>query len=634
MTIPGGSGNLDALCMGPRSRSRAGVSVARPRFHLTSAHLRRYARRDGPSGSARVTPQPKEIALIRPALTVASLILFASIQLAPGRTPLTAAAVVPAAQDSTQVKNERFGFAFRAPKGWTSVAMKTDEEWLVSKHVSNKQYFGTDKTTGYTYTHKPEMLCIAFVHANQDRKKIVDEETEDGVTTRSITISNPYKDYEDFLDRTYAGGGWYVDSKEKGKHGKIEVTRYEVKVEKLARSGPKRIITWIFHAPDIDFVVQTEVLEKEQKKLRSTIERSLKTFKFIERSGEKISTNASTIDSFRITRRELTQGTPKERRSKRVESQKIKHERAIAALPTDWDHLYCGKVLVLDHDQKKWSKRLGDHADAVLKWMNKEFQYFGEGEYVRAPIVRVCSDIEEEGAFTRGVTTGTTGSWVYTAPGSEIVTHKSDEGWIGSEVDWVNGMLLRQWLLDRNEDVANAMPEWIEVGIVNYVRGARLDGRKLEFRVNEYAREGARLAVAQGRATTPREIMRLTREEFTSSSSGGASYFSKSAESAQLVRFLMSKEGKRNKQAKGLLENYVTALTQVVEEINKKDNESFKADEAPKTEEEEDARGKARAERWRQREQDMVREVFERTFADWTDKDWDKFTKAYFDFIS
>ncbi len=56
--------------------------------------------------------------------------------------------------------------------------------------------------------------------------------------------------------------------------------------------------------------------------------------------------------------------------------------------------------------------------------------------------------------------------------------------------------------------------------------------------------------------------------------------------------------------------------------------------DAPKTEEEEDARGKERAERWRQKEQDMVREVFERTFADWSEKDWESFTKAYFKFIS
>ena len=562
--------------------------------------------------------------MIRTLVTLGALTLT-------GFQPATASAPLP--QDSTLVKSERFGFSFRAPKSWTSVALKTDEAWLASKHLSNKEYFGTDKTTGYTYSHVPEMLCIAFVHANQERKKVVEQDSEDGVTTKVTTISNPYKDYEDFLERTYAGGGWYVDSKEKGKHGKIAVTRYSVKVEKLASSGPKRIITWIYHAPDIDFVLQTEVLEGEYKKLRSTIEKSLKSFKLIERSGELLPTGANTPGGIRITRRELTKGTPKERRSKRVESQKMKHDKAIGALPADWDHQYRGKVLVLDHKQDKWAKKLGDHADLLIEWLSKELSYFGENEYMRAPILRVCNDSEEEGAFTRGTRTGTRGSYSYVAPGSEIVTHKPDTGWIGGEVDWVNGKLLEQWLLDRNEDAARAMPEWIRIGLFTHVRGARRDGRSMDFRVNEYARGGARLAVSQGRATPPRSIMSQTREEF-SSGAGGDGTFSKSAEAAQLVRFLLSKEGARCKQAKKLLETYITTLIAVVDEINEKDEDPVEIGNAPKTEEEEDARGKERAERWRQKEQDMVREVFERTFADWTEKDWSSFTKAYFKFIS
>ena len=170
-------------------------------------------------------------------------------------------------------------------------------------------------------------------------------------------------------------------------------------------------------------------------------------------------------------------------------------------------------------------------------------------------------------------------------------------------------------------------------GNAGSTRGAGRDGRKVESRVNEYAREGARLAVSQGRATAPRTIMSQTREEF-SSGAGGAGTFSKSAEAAQLVRFLLSKEGARCKQAKKLLETYVTTLTEVVDEIKEKDKGSVNVGDAPKTEEEEDARGKERAERWRQKEQDMVREVFERTFADWSEKDWSSFTKAYFKFIS
>ena len=118
--------------------------------------------------------------MIRSLLTAATLTLAAA-QLAPARAPV--------AQDSSLVKNERLGFSFRAPKSWSSVALKTDEAWLASKHLSNKEYFGTDKVTGYTYSHVPEMLCITFIHDNLKRTKTVEEESEEGVTTTTTTFS-------------------------------------------------------------------------------------------------------------------------------------------------------------------------------------------------------------------------------------------------------------------------------------------------------------------------------------------------------------------------------------------------------------------------------------------------------------
>jgi hypothetical protein len=237
-------------------------------------------------------------------------------------------------QGSGVFKNPRFGYQFRTPKGWRNIALKTGEVWLTSKFLSEKSYFYTDEI-GWTYEHQPEMMCIAFVHENMKRKKTVEEDEEDGVKTTVTILSNPYKDYEDFLDRTYAGGGWYFSKEEEGKHKGIPVTKYEVKVEKGARTGPKRIITWIFHAEDIDFALQTEVLEPEYKGLKSVVERSLNSFEFIERSGELLPKAGTEAGAIRITRKSLTEGTPKERRTVRQKSQRQLHDRAIASLPDD-----------------------------------------------------------------------------------------------------------------------------------------------------------------------------------------------------------------------------------------------------------------------------------------------------------
>lgn len=526
-------------------------------------------------------------------------------------------------------KDERYGFQVKPPRGWRSIALKTEEGWLRAKFQSDKSYFYTDPALGYTFEHTPEVLCIAFVHEKMVKKREV-EERDDGVT--EITILNPYKDYEDFLDRTYAGGGWFVEEKEEGEHKGTPVTKYEIRVEKGARTGPKRMVTWVFHTDGIDFALQVEVLETEFRKLKSTVDGVIKSFKEIKRNGEPLN-EATVSDGIRITRRERNSGTPKERRSKRMESQKVEQDKAIANLPEDWDHEFYGDILVLNHDQGDWAKRLGKHAEKLLEWFEDELYYFGEGEFARGPIIRVCKDAEEETAFARGVVSGTAGALYERGPGEEIVTHKDTAGWIGSEVSWVNQNLMVNWMSERDEDLYSAMPTWLSGGLTDFVAGARLDGRKLDFRVNDYVRDNARLAAAQDRATPARELMRFTREEFQSE--GGAAdrrtYWNRRAEAGMFVRFLLSKESSRCKQAKGLLEDYVRILAEVVEEVEKESgDESY---EAPKTEAEEEEMAKARRSRWRAREKDIVNKTFERVFEGWGEKDWEKLHDAYFDFI-
>ncbi|MCP3914939.1 MAG: hypothetical protein GY711_05250 [bacterium] len=554
----------------------------------------------------------------------------------PGLTAVHAAASCPAPAASPLpqevggfYENKRFGFKFKAPRKWSNVALKTDEAWLAGKYMSDKTYFHTDKDTLWTMEHTPELMVIGFIDENmKKRQEELEEEDSDGVKKTTRIIYNPYKNYEDFLERTYTGGGWFIDDKKTAKVGKLEVTKYQIKVEKLSRSGPKRIITWIYHTDEIDYAMQTEILEDEHKKLSRIIERSYKSFKLIDREG-KLPTSGKTHDFITIT--EMTEGTPKERRTKRMESQELLQRRAIEALPGDWGHERSGDVLLLHHDQEKWAKRLGAHTAVFMKWMEKTFGYIGKGEFVRAPIIRVCNDREEENSFGRGARSGS--SWWFSA-GGEILTHKDDEGFIGFEVGWVNRRLFGHWMQERDRDLAFAIPQWLSTGLYDYVAGARAKGNKLNFRVDDWDRDEARLAIAQGKAASPRELIKATRSEFRNSTGGFQGYWNRSAQASMLVRYLMSKEANRSKFSKGLLETYMVNLKAAVDEAKKKDNENFKANNNAETEEEEAEQAKARAERWRKKEKELMDDVFFRTFRDWSDKDWDAFEKGYFDWIS
>lgn len=556
-------------------------------------------------------------------------LLFAAVPIVDALLP-TALAAAPQGDKKGYHQSPKYGFQFKPPKGWRNIPLKTDESWLAAKYMSDKSYFYTDDKTGYTSEHTPELMVIAFVAENMKRKREVEEESGEGGTVRTIKISNPYKDYEDFLDRTYAGGGWFVDSKEEVKVGNLEATHYTVRVEKLARKGPMFIHTFIFHADGIDFAVQTEILQTEFKKLKSTIDRTYKSFIEIERSGESLEGRGN--EGLWITIREMTSGSPKERKSKRMESEEQLHKRAIDSLPGDWDHQTVGDVLILSHTDKKYAKRVGDHANVMLEWFEKTFPYIGKGEYARKPIIRIHKDAEEEGSSGRGVTSGGGGWWFL--PGAEIYTHKSNEGWIGSEVDWINRRLWGNWLNDKDSDLENALPQWLSGSLAYYIQDMRSKGKKLEWPDITYDVLEARKRVAMDQKVEPRKLMNMTREEYQQSEGEAdrETYISNYNQAAAFVRFLLSKEASKNKYAKDILEKYITTLDVVLEEI-RKERDGQEGYEAPKTEAEEEEMAKNRAEEWRRREKELIQTTFERAFGDWGDDEWNSVNEAFYDWL-
>jgi hypothetical protein len=567
---------------------------------------------------------------MRFAIALTALALLSSSAQGTVPVPVSFSAPSPVQKNKNHVDN-RFGYSFAPPKKWTSIAMKTDAAWLTAKYVSDKSYFYTDPDTKWTNEHTPELLLIAFIKENmKKRKEEVTEEDEDGVTTKTVEINNPYKSYEDFLDRTYSGGGFYIDSTEEKKLGELSVTVYTIKVEKLTRTGPKRIVTWIYHTEDIDYAMQIEVLEGEYRKLKKILDRSFRSFEEVERTEGYLPTSGKTDDSVWITIKEMTEGPPKERRTKRMKSQKQLHERAIAQLPDGWEAMEQKDLLILNHADKKYAKRLGKHATVFLNWVEKTFSYIGDKEYVRAPIIRICEGEGEERAFNRGVRSGG-GGWFTNA--DEIVTHKDDSGFIGYEVGYVNRSLFRHWMNEKDRELSWALPEWLQSGIYEYVEGARAKGNSLKFRIDDWGRDDARLAISQGTAASPRDLLRMTREEFLSSA-GGGNYWDRRSQSMLLVRYLMSPEAKRTKQARDLIELYILALKEVIAEEKKKENEDFKtAQEGAESEEEEAERAKARAEMWRAREKATMEEIYQRVFGDWTEKDWKAFERGFFAYV-
>jgi hypothetical protein len=527
------------------------------------------------------------------------------------------------------VVTSRYGFQMRNPKKWTQIAIQTTEEWLAAKFQCDREYIYNNKEIGYTFTHRPEMLVIVFPKEVMKKggREVKEKETEQGTKVVTVTFKNPYKDYDDFLDRTYNASGFYKAEEKADEHNGIPVIKRVYKAEKLSYQGPKFIVTWLFQDEDVEYALQTEVMEDVWPKLQSLVEGCYKSFDLIKRDGP-ITHDGSTQGDRMFSYRELNSGEPKERRSRRLESEKENHDRAISKLPSDWRHEKKGQVMVLSNADDRWTKRVIAHTNNMFAWLEERFGFIGPGEYVRTPIVRVCKTSEEEQSFRRGVDTG--GGWGWSASDAELVTSQDDSGWIGPEIDFLNREILDYWISEKNPELMFSMPDWLDNGLDSAIQGARMDGAKPEFQRDHWELESYREAERAGTLTDPRKLFVMTAEDFNDFASGsGEGFWNRRTESQILVSFLISDAAKGVRQAKGLLERYMTNLIAVIAEAEAEFAGDLKKRlDVAKDEEEERKLMLDLRNAMTKRERTILERTFERTFGGWTDKDWDAFAKG------
>lgn len=552
--------------------------------------------------------------------------LLALASLTPLNLWTPSAAAAPLAQEEAKgiFTNPRIGFKLKPPKGWGMVALKTDEIWMACKYTSNKSYFLHDKTRGWTFEHTPELKVIALIKVNLEAKRKAERrEGEDGDV---ITISGgaPFKDYDGYLERVMSAG-FFVDTQETKTIDGTEVDIYKYRVEKL-EAAPRFIHTWIWRTDEIDYAVQIDVLQSEDKKLKKILSRTFQSFELVERTESDLEAKSW------ITQSEMNAGSPKERRAKRIESETALRERAIASLPKGWATQEFGDILVLSNTDKRYTKKVGDHAKALRKWLEDTFPYVGEEEYARQPIIRILDNWEALVDFGRGSGDGNSGSF-FAGSGIEAYTAKASDGWSGRAIDILNDRIALIWFADKDRELNAAFPFWIRDGLKHVIKGARADGRKMKFRV-DYDVVEARTYIAQGHGLDVKQMLLLTQADLSATTRAESTLAQqKITQSFAFFRYLISPEAKKNKLAKTFMETYISTLKEVVADQAASDKDKYSDLEAPDTEEEEEERAKARSDRAQKRAGKTAVEVLDRAFGEWPQKDWDKLLKAYRDWL-
>ncbi|MHC4955224.1 MAG: hypothetical protein ACYTGZ_15325 [Planctomycetota bacterium] len=546
-------------------------------------------------------------------------------------------------------KDERWGFKIKYPDGWTSAAMSASEEWIAAKFLDKREV--QSKRGVWLVTERPQIWVIGFSHAKQ-KERGAKTKKKDNLTI--FSFKSPYKDYKDFIKREswFVGGGYHFSKEEKTKIGEVEVTQYEIKVEKTAET-PFRIVTWVYHFEDVDFAVQCKVLEDYYKKYRVKYKATLKSFKRIPR--KKAMPGAATTGKKITEFEDEDKMTAEERAARRKEKFETTLRKEIDALPKGWYSKESEHYVVLSNAKKTFSKEILNHSEAIRGYLDKTFGNIGS-DYVPRGIIRVFKDPAEEKAY-RG---GTASLW-----GDEVRPVLFSES-RGITEEWayqnLNSRLTDQYFGFKNKHLANNMPWWFRYGLTTHMEGATTKGKKVIFKkkgADDWGAQEVRKLIDEGKALPLEQLFRQgSQNKFD---------FSLYRQAGSVCAFLLTK-GNRGK-TKGIVQKYLVNLIGAIEsaeaeyeaeqkkvreeleeKLKEKAEEAAETGEMPETENEEsedeetpageDEEGtpdieelsKKSMEAMNKKEAAILKVAFEKTFGHLKPKDWkrlDKMWRAY-----
>jgi hypothetical protein len=494
-------------------------------------------------------------------------------------------------------RDTRLGFQLRPPRGWEALPLRVDEAWIVGKYLSDKEDHVVDPHTGWTYDHRPELRILAFLDPEPGPEEDEGDDGEEGEDERRGP--KVYRDYKTYMRDNYTQG-YFIEEEEVDEDAGVPVTRLLIKAEGKRYVVEKKVVAWVWETDIGDIAVQVEVTADSYKKMRSTIESTLRSFKRIER--EESAPEEGVADSPEV---DLEALTPAERRQYRIDQQQALWERMTADLPKDWSAKEIDGIPVINHVDDRFAKKVVEQMHAVRGWLEETFPEVGPSEYACPPIVHICKDRDEESAFRRG-----SGSWGVS--GNRLVTHKGDRA-TSWEWEYISSQTMSCWFRARDPELWLALPTWLRQGLYEVIGASRAKGSKLEFDLGwleQYRRNYLPRSDEEGPSI--RGLMSMSNKEYYSASSRTEAR----SQLAALTRFFIEARSRKTRQ---ILSDYLGNLKAVLTELE--DEEPEGADDAA-TEEEEEQLLEKRKKWFETRERKILDTTFERTFAGWSDAQW------------
>jgi len=520
-------------------------------------------------------------------------------------------------------KNERWGYRLRAPRDWKAAALQSNEVWIASKHIGPQRL--TSKRgdeAGFIESDHPEMWVMGFPHGLQRGAKVVgdDKKTE-------VRIENPYRGYKHLLkeNRHFLGGGYHFTKEEETEIDGVKVTQYEILVDKMVAS-PYRVTTWVYHFEDADFAVQFRILDDYHDKHRAAFYNCLKSFRRIDREGPLPGTGARTGDSISVEEDDDEDLTPEERKKRRKARFEKMLEREVAALPDGWYVMKSDNFVCLANCSRNFARDVVRHAEAIRHYLDDTFGEVGS-DYVPKGILRVFETSAEYSAYAQG----TSWSWV---PEVTTTEERKTDGRKTWAMEPVSAGVTSQWLSFKNEMLADNLPWWFRFGLRQHMRFARVRGRRVRIKPDDWDREQIKRIIKSGKALPVRDLFEK-----------GNKAQAYTMQCGSVISFMLTRgnRGKLKDIIPRYMQNMIDAIEEAEKEYDRKRAEAKKAEaerraasgggggesEVETGEEEDDAYVDAWKKALKERAEAIRKNSFEATFGELSDRDWERLDRAW-----
>ncbi len=515
--------------------------------------------------------------------------------------------------------DEKIGYRLFVPKDFEPVpldeisidgASLDADYYLLARWRSKKEIYPKNFPFGY------RRALAVFFFPKRTAKEIAElerkaKEEREKAKQGSVTISRNEKIYLTFED--YAKErirGFFFENVKKAKVAGFPATLYEMKFEKLT-NVPQRWTACALDVPNGQFAILFSCTDQHHKDYRGERRKVFQSFKLLDPSG--LRPKPWSVDpTVAVDMPDEEKLSPEEKLRFLERKKRERYDECIRELDKGWRHFETEHFLFVYACDGAFAKKAAKHAEAVVDWLEKTFGGVGDG-HVQGAIVRIYASGDD--LPLRTVTISLAAAAV-----PEFRIAKPTSKGLVAEFASLNVNVLSHWFSDKNDQLWDRMPAWLETGLREVVEDATLKGSRLVFQPDEFEKQWLTEAKNADKKYQGPEALRpikplkvlftMERDRLFSGRSADAAR----AQCASVVRYLIDGPGARRKQTTDLLDRYKERAAERAGRAGLSDEERLKREDEEYRKRRELAYDKVAKQ--------LLADTFRDTFSGWSEQDW------------